>query len=311
MNPQDNAQETSQNNVQAVPQLAPQNIYDNPLFFSGYKALRDNDSGLNGVLEIPALRAALPSLRGLHVLDLGCGFGDFARYARQQGAASVLGLDVSQKMLATARELTPDPAITYHHGAIEDFRPHEDAATGTTEVEAKPTTATETAGATVAAAATKAATVKAEAATPDALPTAFDLAVSSLALHYVRDYAAAVRAVYASLRSGGKFVFSVEHPIMTANPQQDWIYDASGQRLYYPLLGYQHEGKRDTRWFVDGVIKYHRTVQTYVNTLLAAGFRLERLDEPVPTAAAMDSRDDLRWQLERPPFLLIAAAKPD
>ncbi|UGA37555.1 hypothetical protein JOS77_26880 [Chromobacterium haemolyticum] len=57
-----------------------QNIYDHPVFFSQYQALRDNDSGLNGALEQPALRDALPPLSGADVLDLGCGFGDFARW---------------------------------------------------------------------------------------------------------------------------------------------------------------------------------------------------------------------------------------
>lgn len=53
----------------------PQNVYDDPVFFEGYKNLRQKDSGLNGVLEIPAFHALLPKLQGLKVLDLGAGFG--------------------------------------------------------------------------------------------------------------------------------------------------------------------------------------------------------------------------------------------
>ena len=45
-------------------------------------------------------------MRGLRVVDLGCGFGWFCRWAREHGAASVLGLDVSENML-TARAPTP------------------------------------------------------------------------------------------------------------------------------------------------------------------------------------------------------------
>jgi ubiquinone/menaquinone biosynthesis C-methylase UbiE len=37
------------------------------------------------------------------VLDLGCGFGAFARWAREMGADSVLGVDRSENMLARAR----------------------------------------------------------------------------------------------------------------------------------------------------------------------------------------------------------------
>ena len=38
--------------------------------------------GLDGAPEWPTLRALLPDLRGLRVLDLGCGFGWFCRFAR-------------------------------------------------------------------------------------------------------------------------------------------------------------------------------------------------------------------------------------
>jgi predicted RNA methylase len=53
--------------------LPVQNIYDNPAFFAGYKNLRQNDTGINGALEVPALCRLLPDLHGRRVLDLGCG----------------------------------------------------------------------------------------------------------------------------------------------------------------------------------------------------------------------------------------------
>jgi ubiquinone/menaquinone biosynthesis C-methylase UbiE len=61
----------------------------------------------------------LPDLRQLRIVDLGCGFGWFCRWARQQGAAHVLGLDVSERMLARARATTADPAITYTRADLE------------------------------------------------------------------------------------------------------------------------------------------------------------------------------------------------
>src|SRR5205823_8921369 len=54
-----------------------QNIYDNPEFFEGYSRLGRSVEGLEGAAEWPALRALLPDLRGLRVVDLGCGFGWF------------------------------------------------------------------------------------------------------------------------------------------------------------------------------------------------------------------------------------------
>jgi len=98
-----------------------QNIYDNEEFFQGYSRLRRSVEGLDGAPEWPALRALLPDLQGCNVLDLGCGFGWFCRWARQQGATKVLGIDVSEKMLARARSDTSDPAITYSRADMEQL----------------------------------------------------------------------------------------------------------------------------------------------------------------------------------------------
>jgi SAM-dependent methyltransferase len=98
-----------------------QNIYDNEEFYAGYSRLRRSVEGLDGAPEWPALRALLPDLSGRNVLDLGCGFGWFCRWARQQGAAYVLGIDVSEKMLARSRAATADPAITYTRTDMEQL----------------------------------------------------------------------------------------------------------------------------------------------------------------------------------------------
>src|SRR5882757_6409127 len=86
------------------------NIYDNPEFFAGYSQLLRSREGLDGMPEWPALKAMLPRLAGLRVVDLGCGFGWFCRWVREAGAGQVLGLDVSEKMLARAHETTSDLA---------------------------------------------------------------------------------------------------------------------------------------------------------------------------------------------------------
>jgi SAM-dependent methyltransferase len=96
-----------------------QNIYDNDEFFAGYARLPRSVSGLDGAPEWPALRALLPDLRGRKVLDLGCGYGWFCRWAREAGAAEVLGIDVSGKMLARARADTVDAAISYQRADLE------------------------------------------------------------------------------------------------------------------------------------------------------------------------------------------------
>jgi ubiquinone/menaquinone biosynthesis C-methylase UbiE len=241
----------------------PQNVFDNPAFFSGYKLLRETDSGLNGVLEIPALWALLPDLNGLQILDLGCGFGDFARLARSRGAASVTGIDVSARMIDVARTQTQDEQIHFQQNSIEEYEPAVDA---------------------------------------------FDLVISSLTLHYVQDYIGAMKKIYRALKPGGRLLFSVEHPVCTAFPS-GWIENVQDGERYWRLNHYSDESQRNTRWFVDDVIKYHRTVATYVNTLIQVGFNIAHVGEPVPTPQAIETRPTLRDQLRRPAFLLLAAGK--
>lgn len=241
-----------------------QNVYDDPRFFAGYKALRDGDTGLNGALEEPAVLDLLPDMRGCRALDLGCGFGDFCRLARSRGAASVQGVDISQRMLQVARERTVGIGVDYVHAAIEDF---------------------------------------------EIPPACHDLVVSRLALHYVRDYAAIVRAVHDGLRPGGRFIMTVEHPLCTALGR-GWHRNAHGEDDFWPIDEYGLEGERHRHWFVDDVLKYHRTVETYVNGLLDAGLTLTRLLEPQAPPALIATRPDLLSTTRRPPFLVLAASRP-
>src|SRR5271154_1154935 len=96
-----------------------QNIYDDPGFFEGYSRLPRSAEGLDGAPEWPELRALLPDLHRCTALDLGCGFGLFCRWARQNGAAHVRGIDVSERMLARARATTQDAAIAYDRADLE------------------------------------------------------------------------------------------------------------------------------------------------------------------------------------------------
>ncbi|NWA34610.1 class I SAM-dependent methyltransferase [Pseudomonas sp. C6002] len=96
-----------------------QNIYDTEVFFEGYSKMGRSVEGLAGAPEWPALQSMLPPMSGLKVVDLGCGYGWFSRWAQEQGAEQVLGLDVSQKMLARAKEMTSSSAITYGIADLE------------------------------------------------------------------------------------------------------------------------------------------------------------------------------------------------
>lgn len=104
-----------------------QNIYDDPQFFAGYATLDRSVKGLDGAPEWPSLQAMLPPITGLRVVDLGCGYGWFCRAARELGAADVTGVDISEKMLARAGELTADPQIHYQRSDLESLELNENS----------------------------------------------------------------------------------------------------------------------------------------------------------------------------------------
>jgi SAM-dependent methyltransferase len=142
-------------------------------------------------------------------------------------------------------------------------------------------------------------------------PARFDLVVSSLALHYVEDYARLMSRIASWLAPGGVLVYSVEHPIYTARlPGQGWVVDASGRRTGWSLDRYAEEGAREETWFVAGVRKFHRTLGTLLNGLVGAGFAVERVVEPVPSERWLRAHPHWADERRRPIFLLVCARRP-
>lgn len=96
-----------------------QNIYDDEAFFAQYGRLPRSAEGLSAAPEWPALQAMLPPMHGLRVVDLGSGLGWFCRWAATQGAESVLGIDLSERMLAAAGSATTDEHVLYQRQDLE------------------------------------------------------------------------------------------------------------------------------------------------------------------------------------------------
>ncbi len=240
-----------------------QNIYDNQAFFDNYAQLPRSRFGLDGAPEWASIKSMLPDLSGKKVIDLGCGYGWFCRSARAAGASEVIGVDLSEKMLARARALTQDAGISYQTGDLGNLT----------------------------------------------LPAnAFDLVYSSLAFHYLPDLEALFSTLYQTLKPGGCLVFTTEHPIHTCPVHQRWITDSDGQRSWV-INNYQNEGQRVSNWLADGVIKYHRTLGTTLNTLIAAGFTLRHINEWGPSTEQIAMTPELAEEAERPMMVLISAQR--
>ena len=246
--------------------MSPQNIYDDPGVFAGYTKIPRSVEGLEAVYEWPAFQRLLPgSLEGLRILDLGCGLGYFAREARRRGARSVLGVDLSERMLADARahgEGCRDQLCAGLAGGVRtgggQLRPGRvDAGAALRQRLCRPAAA--------------------------------------------HRRLAGARAGAWRFRSSTRCLPRTRAPTGTAA--------RTGQCCTGRWTGTATKGERRTRWFVDGVVKYHRTVETYVNRLLESGVHAgpRWRNRKRKAAALLAKRPAWHEERRRPPFLLVGA----
>ena len=138
-------------------------------------------------------------------------------------------------------------------------------------------------------------------------PAAFDLVISRLALHYVENIDVTFQHVFRTLKPGGRFVFSVEHPVITScdrglapgTKRQDWVVDE-----------YHVSGRRVTAWMGQDVVKFHHTIEEYFGGLRRAGFTVDELREGRPRREQFLQEETYRRRLRIPLMLLMAARKP-
>lgn len=212
------------------------------------------------VMEDPAFRSEAGDLAGLHILDLGCGDGTFAKACVAAGCQRYVGVDGSQGMVSRARDNAPFTNVEFRLAELEYYEPEVDS---------------------------------------------FDLVVSRMALHYVRDLKPVFARVRRSIRGIGRLIFSVAHPVITSGNEA-----AEGPRQSQVVDNYFSPGDRRREWFGQPVLWQHRTVEQYVDLTLYAGFRLDRLRECEPVRALFgDDANEYARRLRVPVFLLISASR--
>lgn len=241
-----------------------ENKYDNEAFFAKYAQMSRSVYGLKGAGEWESLQKLLPDFKDKRVLDLGCGYGWHCQYALEQGASTVVGVDISHKMLEEARKKIASEKFIPMEKPIEEI---------------------------------------------DFAEASFDIVFSSLAFHYIKSFGDICRKVRSFLVEGGMFIFSIEHPIFTAQGPQQWIYDESGNISHWPVDDYFIEGERTADFLEEKVKKYHRTTTSYINDLLQNGFRITGLCEPQPTTEMLKKIESMKDELRRPMMMIIAAEK--
>jgi SAM-dependent methyltransferase len=222
----------------------------------------------------------LDDLKGKNVIDLGCGEGRNTRLLAGRGAR-MTGIDIASKMIEAARrsEREEPMGIEYRICSFTSL-------TGFADL-------------------------------------SFDAAISTMAFMDSPDFDRAAQEAFRVLRPRGTLYFSVAHPCFWTRGSR-WIIDDDAQS----------EGILTTDYWVDdsytGVIRFACApgnvtdmpvsiphfpyrLETYINGLAQAGFRINRILEPRPSAADAEESPSLLGRIYRhvPVSLFFAATKPN
>lgn len=127
-----------------------------------------------------------------------------------------------------------------------------------------------------------------------------DIVLSSLTLHYIRDWGPLFSEFHRILKDKGQFVFSIHHPFM------DFSYFQSKDYFRTELL----EDEWNTHRGPVKVQFYRRPLTSIFSFLTQAGFVVHRLLEPMPIEE-FKAIDPERYDrlTKRPQFLFIGAVR--
>lgn len=228
----------------------------------------------------PEFESFLGDVRDLDVIDFGCGEGTNTRRLARSGA-HMTGIDLASGMVAKAQAAEKaDPlGITYHVGSFSDPTSFDDGS--------------------------------------------FDRVVSTLALMDGPDLPGAMREAYRLLRPGGEIVFSVLHPCHFSPGGLRWAW-TKDRTVAGLIIGKYHDRQpRTEQWQFERqkdaptpsrpfeIMRFPRTLADWINAVTDAGLVLTRLEEPVPSEAAIARYPILeRWRDHAAFLLLLRARRP-
>lgn len=133
-----------------------------------------------------------------------------------------------------------------------------------------------------------------------------DVVCSSLTIHYVEDLFSLFSNISRLLDPGSVFLFSMEHPIATANNDEGRINNLTDG---YMLKHYSEEGERTGEWIGAPITKYHHKFMTVMNSLIEAGFVIDKVMEPMPSKRLMKKVPRMKKQVNRPSYLIVRAIR--
>ena len=127
-----------------------------------------------------------------------------------------------------------------------------------------------------------------------------DIIISSLTLHYLKDWTVVMREFHRILVQEGILVFSVHHPFM------DFAVFKKENYFLTELLTDEWETPNGSVT----VNFYRRPLSAIISFLFGAGFIIEQLQEPMPTEKFKEKQpEEYERLLKKPHFLFVRARK--
>ncbi|KAA1191458.1 class I SAM-dependent methyltransferase [Paenibacillus sp. B2(2019)] len=139
----------------------------------------------------------------------------------------------------------------------------------------------------------------------------YDLIVSNMVIHDLSDYEMAIHEMYRLLVDGGTFIFSILHPCFVT-PGSGWVKSDTGEKLYWKVDNYFYEGTYNQNFPIDQEEKFlifHRTLSSYVNTIVRTGFQINEMIEPKPSAEMLEKYPSFEEDFRCSDFLVFKLRK--
>lgn len=223
-------------------------------------ASRVDAAPYNALYERPAMLALLPDLSGARVLDAGTGAGWYAAELARRGAL-VTAIDGSAAMIEHARARFASGSLTELTGQV-DLR-----------------------------------VADLEQPLSFASDSSYDGIVSSLVLHYLREWVPTLREFRRILKPNGWLLFSTVHPAAE-----------SIQRATHRYL--EVEPVDDYWKWLGNVRYYRRSFSAIINAVTEAGLTVKKVVEPLPTEEFRKVESKSYEHLLKQPEFLIICARP-
>lgn len=223
-------------------------------------------------VEKPAMFSLLPDLNGKRVLCIGVGTGHEANALKLKGS-EVIGIDISEGMINHAKKNFPDMEFLVKDMNKLDF-----------------------------------------------LDLSFDFVYSSLAFHYTDDLDSLFKNIWRILKPEGQLLFSTTHPVFDStiqfyegNKRFNVIGHSKNQETQeVETLGdYFTEEKRTQDWGNNFIVNFHhKTLTTWITSVINSGFIIKRFVEPKPLKEAQELFPErYKIYVKRPGYIIMLCEK--